>query len=143
MVSFIVVTAKQSQKQLTNKVKLQNVVIKNHTHFICPIVSLEDFDHGNNFCFRSSLVGDGQSVLLICVPNFDLTHSCVLVNLNSCDCREIKFGTSLEATPNLALERQREIEREVEGGSQLLSSQQPQEEMSLLHHMDQDENLED
>ena len=75
------------------------------------------------------------------MPNFDLTHSCALVNLNSRECHEIKFGTSLETTPNPALERQREIEAELEGeGSALLLSQQPQEmEMSILHHMDQDD----
>ena len=85
-----------------------------------------------------------QSVLLICVPNFDLTHSCVLVNLSNRDCREIKFGSSLETTPNPALKRQREIEAEFEGDeSQLLSQEEPEEEMSILHHMDQEDNLED
>jgi hypothetical protein len=90
------------------------------------------------------VASDNQSVLLVCVPNFDLTHSCVLVNLRTLDCQEVKFGTSLETTPNPALERQREIEAEFEGDGSILLSQQPEEEeMSILHHMDEDDNFED
>lgn len=97
------------------------------------------------FVFSPFAADDKQSVLLVCIPNFDLTHSCVLVNLSNLDCREIKFSTSLETTPNPALERQREIEAELEGEGSILLSQQPEAdvEMSLLHHMDQDENFED
>lgn len=84
-------------------------------------------------------VADGRSVLLICVPNFDFTHSCVLVNLRSLECQEIKFGTSLETTPNPELTQQMELEGE---GSVSLY-QEPQEEMSILHHMDEDDNDED
>lgn len=84
----------------------------------------------------------GQTVLLICVPVFDLTHSCVLVNLKTLDCQEITFATSLNTVLNPELKRQREIEAELEGPL-LLSQPLPQEEMSILHHMDQDENFED
>ena len=80
--------------------------------------------------------------MLVCVPNFDLTHSCVLVSLTSLDCREVSFRSSLETTPNPVLQRQREIEAELEGDeAHLLSQQQepPEEEMSILHHMDQEE----
>ncbi len=87
-----------------------------------------------------------EHVLLICVPNFDLTHSCVLVNLSTGDCQEVKFRSSLETTPNPALQRQQEIEAEFEGAdeAQLLSQQQePEEEMSILHHMDQEDNFDD
>lgn len=80
-------------------------------------------------------------MLLICVPTFDLSHSCVLVNLRSLECSEVKFATSLKTTPNPAL---REIEMELEAGEgSLLLSQQPREEMSILHHMDLDDNDED
>lgn len=84
-------------------------------------------------------------MLLICVPNFDLTHSCVLVNLSTRDCQEVKFGSSLGTAPNPALQRQQEIEAEFEGDeAQLLTQQQePEEEMSILHHMDQEDNFED
>lgn len=86
-----------------------------------------------------------HSTLLICVPNFDLTHSCVLVDLKSLDCREVSFGTSLEGPPNPALERQREIEAELagEGGASFLSQQPREEEMSLLRHMDEEDNFDD
>ena len=85
-----------------------------------------------------------QSILLVSVPNFDLTHSCVLVNLRSLDCHEVKFGTTLDPKPNPELERQREIEVELEGEGSVLVSQQPQdEEMSILHHMDEDDNFDD
>ena len=36
--------------------------------------------------------------LLIAVPNFDLQHSCVLVNLNQLDCHEIAFTSSLSSS---------------------------------------------
>ncbi len=66
------------------------------------------------------------------------------MNLSNRDCHEIKFGSSLETTPNPALQRQQEIEAEFEGDeSQLLSQEEPEEEMSILHHMDQDDNMED
>ena len=96
--------------------------------------------------FSPLAVNGNQSVLLVCIPNFDLTHSCVLVNLRTLNCKEVKFGTSLESKPNPALERQREIEAELEGEGSILQSQQAgaDEEMSILHHMDeQDDNFED
>lgn len=103
--------------------------------------------HAYNTCTFFNVAGESQhSVLLVSVPDFDLTHSCVLVNLNTLECHEMKFATSLKATAqNLALLRQREIEAELEG-SLSGSSQAPgllEEEMSLLHHMDQDDNFED
>ena len=78
------------------------------------------------------------------MPNFDLTHSCVLVNLNSLDCREIRFATSLAMTHNPALQRQREIEADLKGEALLLSQPPPEEGMSLLHHMEkEDDNFDD
>ena len=34
-------------------------------------------------------------MLLIAVPNFDVTHSCALVNLRTLECVEMSFSTSL------------------------------------------------
>ncbi len=77
------------------------------------------------------------------MPNFDLTHSCVLINLNSLDCQEVSFTTSLKTTPNPALQRQREIEMEFESGALSQPSLLEDEEMSILHHMDEDDNFDD
>ena len=43
-------------------------------------------------------VVDGQSVLLVCVPEFNRSHSCVLVSLGSLNCWEIKFNTTMDVT---------------------------------------------
>ena len=89
---------------------------------------------------------DGQSVLLVSVPNFDLTHSCVLVNLSSLEVKEMKFATSLQQKHNPDLARLREIQAELEAaahsGNAAQDSHTP-EEMSILHHMDMDEDDED
>ena len=82
------------------------------------------------------------------MPNFDLTHSCVLVNLRTLECEEVKFCSSMEQKPNPELERVRKIQAELEAAEAektLLSSQQPQgeEDMSLLRHMDMDEDFDD
>ena len=82
----------------------------------------------------------GQTVLLITVPNFDLTHSCVLVNLTTLECQELTFSTTLERKQNPELEKLRELqlsEGETMGGGQL------EPEMSILHHMDMEEEEED
>ena len=82
----------------------------------------------------------GQTVLLIIVPNFDLTHSCVLVNLTTLECQELTFSTTLARKQNPELEKLRELqlsEGETMGGGQLES------EMSILHHMDMEEEEED
>ena len=82
----------------------------------------------------------GQTVLLITVPNFDLTHSCVLVNLTTLECQELTFSTTLERKQNPELEKLRELqlsEEETMGDGQL------EPEMSILHHMDMEEEEED
>ena len=33
---------------------------------------------------------------MICIPIFDISHSCVLVDLQTLTCKEIKFKTSLK-----------------------------------------------
>lgn len=80
------------------------------------------------------------------MPNFDLTHSCVLVNLRTLDCREVTFGSSMERKPNPELERVRKIQTELaaaEAEKSLLSQPQGEEDMSLLRHMDMEEDLDD
>lgn len=82
----------------------------------------------------------GQRVLLITVPNFDLTHSCVLVNLTTLECQQLVFSTTFEREHNPELEKLREMqlsEGETAGSGQLES------EMSILHHMDMEEEEED
>ena len=41
---------------------------------------------------------DGRRTCLLTVPNFDQTHSCVLVNLKSLNCTEIQFRKSLASS---------------------------------------------
>ena len=36
---------------------------------------------------------DGEPVLLVTVPDFDRTHSCVLVDLATLECTELKFSS--------------------------------------------------
>jgi len=97
-------------------------------------------------CFSDFLMhthntgSQGQRVLLITVPNFDLTHSCVLVNLTTLECQELVFSTTFEREHNPELEKLREMqlsEGEMGGSGQLES------EMSILHHMDMEEEEED
>ena len=82
----------------------------------------------------------GQTVLLITVLNFDLTHSCVLVNLTTLKCQELTFSMTLERKSNPELEKLRELqlsEEETAGGGQL------EPETSILHHMDMEEEEDD
>ena len=82
----------------------------------------------------------GQTILLITVPNFDLTHSCVIVNLTTLECQELTFSTTLERKPNPELKKLRELqlsEEETAGVGQL------EPEMSILHHMDMEEEEDD
>ena len=58
---------------------------------------------------------EGQTVLLVTVPNFDLTHSCVLVNLTTLECQE----------------------------GETMGDDQLEPEMSILHHMDMEKEEED
>ena len=45
---------------------------------------------------------DGRRTCLLTVPNFDHTHSFVLVNLKTLKCSEIQFRTSLvSSSPNV------------------------------------------
>eukprot|EP00731_Ephydatia_muelleri_P028441 Em0020g85a len=46
------------------------------------------------FQCKKASKGNG-SVLLVAVPNFDVTHSCALVNLRTLECVEMSFSTSL------------------------------------------------
>ena len=41
---------------------------------------------------------DGRRICLLTVSNFDKSHSCVLVNLKTLKCSEVKFRTSLLST---------------------------------------------
>ena len=83
-------------------------------------------------------------MLVLSLPNFDLTHSCVLVNLRTLECEEVKFSTSMEQKPNPELEKMRRIQAELEAAEadRTLLSQPPgeDEDMSLLHHMDMNDD---
>ena len=88
------------------------------------------------YAYMHNTGSQGQTVLLITVPNFDLTQSCVLVNLTTLECQELTFSTTLERKQNPELEKLRELqlsEGETMGDGQLES------EMSILHHMDMEE----
>ena len=68
----------------------------------------------------------------------------MLVNLKTLECDEVKFSTSMEQKPNPELERLKKIQAELEASETMLS--QPQgddEDMSILRHMDMDEDDED
>ena len=41
----------------------------------------------------SSAAEGGGEVLLLAVPNFDVTHSCVLLDLGTLECSEVHFST--------------------------------------------------
>ena len=92
---------------------------------------------------HTNTLGDnGQETLIISIPTFDLTHSCVLVNLATLDCHELTFATSLNRKHNPELARLKEIQSELEKNSDLGTSH-TREEVSILHHMmnmDEDEN---
>ena len=82
----------------------------------------------------------GQTVLLITVPNFDLTHSCVLVNLTTLECQELTFSMTLERKPNPELEKLRELQLSEEETAEV---GQLEPETSILHHMDMEEEEDD
>lgn len=46
-----------------------------------------------------SFVENGN-VLLVAVPSFDVTHSCVVVNLRTLECAEMAFSTPLHCGAN-------------------------------------------
>ena len=61
---------------------------------------MQNFHHIQyvQFYTHSSTVptdADGRRTCLLTVPNFDQTHSCVLVNLKTLKCSEVQFCTSL------------------------------------------------
>ena len=74
-------------------------------------------------------------MLLVCVPTFDLSHNCVVVNLRTLACREMTFATSLVTPPNPELERLRNQQRELAEAA-LLDNARPEEDMSIFHHME-------
>ena len=70
----------------------------------------------------------------------------MLVNLRTLECEEVKFCSSMEQKPNPELERVRQIQAELEAAEAektLLSQPQREEDMSLLRHMDMDEDYDD
>ena len=77
-------------------------------------------------------------MLLICIPDFDVTHSCVLVNLRSLDCNEIKFATSMDTMPLSTLRGQG-----VEGEDEFDLPVPEEEDMSILNQMDDEDDFED
>ena len=69
----------------------------------------------------------------------------MLVNLRTLECKEVKFS-GLQLKPNPELERVRRIEAELEAAEAektLLSQPQGDEDMSILHHMDMDDDDDD
>lgn len=82
---------------------------------------------------------DAQTILVVAVPNFDLTHSCVLVNLRTLECQELTFATSMSRRHNPELEKLLELESQ---GDHVTSSQ-PDSDLTLLHHMDMDDDEDD
>ena len=67
----------------------------------------------------------------------------MLVNLRTLDCEEVKFSTSMETKPNPELERVKRIQAELEAAEAektLLSQPQGEEDMSILRHMDMDDD---
>ena len=44
---------------------------------------------------------NGRKACLLTVPDFDQTHSCVLVNLKTLRCCEVQFHTSLVTSPSV------------------------------------------
>ena len=86
-------------------------------------------------------VVDGQSVLLVCLPEFNRSHSCVLVSLGSLSCREIKFDTTMDTTT--ASRSGEEGMAGQEGDSSDLQAPVEEEEMSILNHMDDEDDFDD
>ena len=65
------------------------------------------------------------------IPNFDVRHSCVLVNLNSLECEEVIFSSSLSPPhPNPELERL--LSEEKESGSVMVAGEEEEEEGATL-----------
>ena len=74
----------------------------------------------------------------MCVPDFDKTHSCVLVNLSNLDCQEMKFNTSMDVEPS---SKSRGGEMEEEEDSELHLP--VEEDVSILNQMDNEDDFED
>ena len=47
------------------------------------------------YSFQSSVGDEGQSTLLLCVPSFSVTNSCVLVNLKDLSCIPLTVDANL------------------------------------------------
>ncbi len=112
-------------------IQLQHLIIVANVHVLFKYFSVHSGDNG-------------KPVLLVSVPTFDLTHSCVLVNLSTLECQEFTFATSLESKPNPQLARLQEMEAELEEGVSVGGASGDGEEESILHlMMDMDELDED
>ena len=81
-------------------------------------------------------------MLLLCVPSFDLTQSCALVDLDTLQCREISFGvTSLAAKHNPDLDRLGLLDFAADDEDQL--GKVTEEERSVTMMQDLDDSDED
>ena len=69
------------------------------------------------FPSHTNTVGSKEEILLVMVPNFDITHSCVLVNLSTLDCFELKISgeASEDVDQGLTVEEEEEGEPMEEG----------------------------
>jgi DNA polymerase delta subunit 2 len=65
---------------------------------IDPFVITEDCPHllfsGNMARFEAELVecNNGQKVMTVCVPDFSKTHTAVLCDLNTLQCKAVRFA---------------------------------------------------
>lgn len=76
------------------------------------------------------------------VPNFDISHSCVFVNLDQLECREVVFSSSLSPPhPNPELERLLSEQRE--SGTIMGSGQEEEEGATLMQDLmgDSDDDM--
>lgn len=64
--------------------------------------------------------------MLVCVPTFDIHHSCVLINLGTFECKEVSFSTSLKQKPNPELEKLSELTLN---------------EVTVMHDLDSDDDM--
>ncbi len=89
------------------------------------------------------LGAEGQSVLVVSVPSFDLTHSCVLVKVGGgkCECEELTFTSSLHQQHNPDLEQMILSQQLAESSmGEEGSGEGGKGEMTLLHLMDEDDD---
>lgn len=100
---------------------------------------------GRKHCNNASLcfLGDeGQSALLISIPSFDLTHSCVLVRVGEggsvMGAEELSFTSSLHQSHNPQLEEQLGIQQQETARSSVAGSEGG--DVTLLHLMDEDDD---